>query len=155
MLNRFQKKSNVLASMSYFDLGADGESVYQAFTLGILVSLADTHEVTTNRESGTGRYDLCIIPHDSTQPGAIIEFKRRLFITQGPLATFAQEALDQIKAKKYTTVMKARGIKTIAKIGIAFERKLMAWNFELCEGDAVVEKGSYSDERAQRTSGKK
>ena len=155
--------NNVLASMSYFDLGADGESVYQAFTLGILVSLADTHEVTTNRESGTGRYDLCIIPHDPTQPGTIIEFKRRLFITQGPLATFAQEALDQIKTKKYTTVMKARGIKTIAKIGIAFERKLMAWNFELCEGDAVVEKGSYSAERAvkrlvkrvRRTPGKK
>jgi len=137
---------NVLASMSYFDLGADGESVYQAFTLGILVSLADTHEVTTNRESGTGRYDLCIIPHDPTQPGAIIEFKRRLFITQGPLAKFAQEALDQIKAKKYTTVMKARGIKTIAKIGIAFERKLMAWNFELCEGDMVVEQKAHTTE---------
>ena len=142
---------NVLASMSYFDLGIDGESVYQAFTLGILVSLADTHEVTTNRESGTGRYDLCIIPHDSTQPGTIIEFKRRQIARQGKLATFAQEALDQIKVKKYTSIMKARKITTIAKIGVSFERKQMAWTYEVEENGVIVDHDEYSDEQSLTT----
>jgi len=138
-------RDNVLASMSYFDLGLDGESVYQAFTLGILVSLSDTHEVTTNRESGTGRYDLCIIPHDQTKAGTIIEFKKYDTETEEPLDVLAAQALAQIKEKKYTTVMRARNINKIVKIGLAFNKKVMAWEFEVQEGDEVVRRGAYAD----------
>ena len=137
---------NVLASVSYFDINEDGESVYQAFMLGIMVSLGDTHEITTNRESGTGRYDMCIIPHDTSQAGAIIEFKRRKAARQGPLEGFAANALDQIKEKNYTTVMHTRNIHKIAKIGLAFEGKLMAWNYEVEEDGVLVDHDAYTAE---------
>ena len=137
-------ESNVLASMSFFDIGDDGENVYQAFVLGILVSLADTHEITTNRESGTGRYDVCIIPHNHTMPGTIIEFKQYDLETEDPLDTLAAQALEQIKEKKYTTVMHARNIKKIIKIGIGFQRKTMAWAFEVEEDGHIINHGAYS-----------
>jgi len=135
-LTLFQE--NVLASMSFFDIGDDGENVYQAFTLGILVSLAGTHEVTTNRESGTGRYDVCIIPHDHTKAGTIIEFKKYDMEREEPLHVLATQALEQIKRKKYTTVMRARTINKIVKIGIGFRGKSMAWEFEVEEGGVMV-----------------
>jgi len=146
---------NVLASMSFFDIGDDGENVYQAFTLGILVSLADTHEITTNRESGYGRYDLCIIPKDPNKVGMIIEFKRRKLMEKGALSTWAKAAFDQIKINRYDVVMQTRGIKRICKIGIAFQGKQMAWKFEVQEGERVIEKGSYSAERAAKAASKK
>ncbi|KKQ48480.1 MAG: hypothetical protein US69_C0021G0006 [candidate division TM6 bacterium GW2011_GWF2_38_10] len=136
-------ESNVLASMSFFDIGDDGENVYQAFVLGILVSLSDTHEVTTNRESGTGRYDVCIIPHDHTMPGTIIEFKQYDLETEDPLDVLAAYALQQIKSKKYTTVMHARNIKKIIKIGIGFQGKTMAWAFEVEEDGKIVQHDAY------------
>ena len=146
---------NVLASVSYFDIDEDGESVYQAFTLGIMVSLGDTHEITTNRESGTGRYDMCIIPHDASQPGTIIEFKRRKAARQGPLDEFAASALEQIKEKNYTTIMHARNIHKIAKIGLAFEGKLMAWQYEVEEEGTVVDHDAYSAEPKKKRARKK
>jgi len=146
---------NVLASVSYFDIDEDGESVYQAFTLGIMISLGDTHEITTNRESGTGRYDMCIIPHDTSQPGTIIEFKRRKAARQGPLEEFAASALEQIKEKNYTTIMHARNIHRIAKIGLAFEGKLMAWHYEVEEDGIIVDHDAYSAEPKKKRARKK
>ena len=147
--------SNVLASMSFFDIGDDGENVYQAFVLGILVSLADTHEVTTNRESGTGRYDVCIIPHDHTMPGTIIEFKQYNLETEEPLDVLAAYALQQIKSKKYTTIMHARSIKKIIKIGIGFQGKTMAWAFEVEENGNIVQYDAYSAEPKKKRMSKK
>ena len=52
-------KSYVLKSLSYFDVGGnEGEKAYHAFVLGMLISLGDTHEISSNRESGYGRYDV-------------------------------------------------------------------------------------------------
>ena len=147
--------SNVLASMSFFDIGDDGENVYQAFVLGILVSLGDTHEITSNRESGTGRYDVCIIPHDTTMPGTIIEFKQYDLETEDPLDVLASYALQQIKSKKYTTIMHARNIKKIIKIGIGFQGKTMAWEFEVEEHGTIVQHGAYSAEPKKKPVRKK
>ena len=152
-LTLFQE--NVLASMSFFDIGDDGENVYQAFILGILVSLGQTHEVTTNRESGTGRYDICIIPHDHTKAGTIIEFKKYDMETEDPLDVLAAQALDQIKSKKYTTVMHARKINKIIKIGIGFRGKAMAWEFEVEEGGMVVRHDAFSAEPKKKPVRKK
>ena len=64
-------------SLSYFDVSGDqSEKVYHAFVLGMLIALSNNYEVLSNRESGYGRYDVCIIPRDTSKLGIIIEFKR-------------------------------------------------------------------------------
>jgi hypothetical protein len=60
-------------SFSYFDVtGKAAESFYHAFVLGMLVQLQPTHSINSNRESGFGRYDVCLIPIDKSQPAFIL-----------------------------------------------------------------------------------
>ena len=47
-----------------------------AFVLGMLISLSESYEVKSNKESGYGRYDVIIIPKDISKIGIIIEFKK-------------------------------------------------------------------------------
>src|SRR5947208_3321663 len=58
----------VLTSFSYFDVtGKQPEKFYHAFVLGMLVHLINHYEVRSNRESGFGRYDVMLIPHDRSK----------------------------------------------------------------------------------------
>jgi len=117
-------KQFVLKSISYFDVGGyEGEKVYHAFVLGMLISLNDTHEVLSNRESGYGRYDVMIIPRDISKLGIVIEFKKLDFDDNETLEETAEEALKQIKDKKYSITLENRGIKNIKEIGIVFKGK--------------------------------
>lgn len=117
-------KQFVLKSVSYFDVGGyEGEKVYHAFVLGMLISLNDTHEVLSNRESGYGRYDVMIIPKDASMLGIVIEFKKLDPDDEETLEETADEALKQIIDKKYTTELKSRGINNIKEIGIVFKGK--------------------------------
>ena len=61
---------------SYHDFGDEPEKVYHALVTGMLTWITNTHEIKSNRESGYGRYDVMIIPHDPTRIGYIIEFKK-------------------------------------------------------------------------------
>ena len=65
----------VTAVFSYHDFGGEPEKVYHALVAGLLIWISNTHEIKSNRESGYGRYDIAIIPHDLTQTGYVIEFK--------------------------------------------------------------------------------
>lgn len=89
----------------------------------MLASLRESHEVVSNRESGTGRYDVSIFPRDITKPGIIIEFKVVNKKKNETLESCAQAALKQIEDRHYEAVMRARGITTINKIGISFDGK--------------------------------
>ncbi|NJO02327.1 MAG: hypothetical protein HC880_12120 [Bacteroidia bacterium] len=52
---------------SYHDVpGYEPESFYHAFVLGLLVNLEERYEIKSNRESGTGRYDIMLIPKKTT-----------------------------------------------------------------------------------------
>lgn len=114
----------VLKSISYFDVGGyEGEKVYHAFVLGMLISLADTHEVLSNRESGYGRYDVMIIPKDISKLGIVIEFKKLDLDDEETLEETADIALKQISDKKYTTTLEGRGITNIREIAIIFKGK--------------------------------
>jgi hypothetical protein len=114
----------VLKSISYFDVGGyEGEKVYHAFVLGMLISLNDSHEVISNRESGYGRYDVMIIPKDISRLGIVIEFKKLDPDDEETLEETADMALKQIKEKKYATALEARGVKNIKEIGIVFKGK--------------------------------
>jgi len=126
---------SVMASVSFFDVPkVHPENMYHAFVLGMFVSLADTHVVTSNLEAGKGRYDVAIIPKDKTKPGIVFEFKRKLKKDPTPLAEVAQGALEQIDERKYTLPLKKQGVTCIAKIGIAFEGKEVEMAFAV-EGD--------------------
>ncbi|BCZ46064.1 hypothetical protein psyc5s11_21310 [Clostridium gelidum] len=117
-------KQFVIKSISYFDVGGyEGEKVYHAFVLGMLISLNDTHEVLSNRESGYGRYDVMIIPRDISKLGIVIEFKKLDTDDDETLEETAEEALKQIKDKKYSITLDNRGIKNIKEIGIVFKGK--------------------------------
>lgn len=114
----------VLKSISYFDVGGyEGEKVYHSFVLGMLISLSDTHEVLSNRESGYGRYDVMIIPKDALMLGIVIEFKKLDPDDDETLEETADEALKQIFDKKYVTELESRGITNIKEIAIVFKGK--------------------------------
>ncbi|SHH26170.1 AAA family ATPase [Clostridium grantii] len=117
-------KQFVLNSISYFDVGGyEGEKVYHAFILGLLVSLNDTHEVVSNRESGYGRYDVSIIPKDKTKLGLVIEFKKLDVDDTETLEETADSALKQIEEKQYCAEIVSRGINKIKELAIVFKGK--------------------------------
>ena len=112
--------------MSMYDTTKhEPEKSYHLFVLGLLATLSGTYEVTSNRESGYGRYDIMIIPHDKTKTGIIIEFKKALNTQEATLEETAQKALLQIKEREYSTVLKSRGIASIIAYGIALSGKAM------------------------------
>ncbi|MDP4147391.1 MAG: PD-(D/E)XK nuclease domain-containing protein [Bacillota bacterium] len=120
-------KEFVLKSVSYFDAGGnEPEKVYHAFVLGMLIALNNEYEVKSNKESGYGRYDVMIIPKDTTKKGIIIEFKKVDEYDNEDLEMAVSEALKQIEEKNYKQELLDRGIKDILQIGMAFEgRKVM------------------------------
>jgi len=114
----------VIKMMSYYDIGADEpERVYQAFVLGMLVNLSEDYQVKSNRESGYGRYDVMIIPRDTRQKGIVIEFKKLSVLQKESADQALEQALTQIKEKKYAEELRDRGIQEIIELGIVFDGK--------------------------------
>ncbi len=114
----------VQQSLSYHDVsGKEPEKFYHMFVLGMLVCLQESHEVKSNRESGTGRYDVMIIPKDTTKIGIIIEFKVAYNETDQALQEATKEALTQIQEKNYKAELEARGITEIINLAIVFAGK--------------------------------
>ncbi len=108
--------------MSYYDIPIDeSERSYHLFVLGLLVLLSDTYTIKSNKESGFGRYDVLLIPHDKKKYDLIIEFKK--VSSQETFEKAAQKALDQINMKNYAQELKDLGIKKIASFGIACKGK--------------------------------
>ena len=109
---------------SFFDVGAaEPERFYHGFVLGLLVSLKDRYVLTSNRESGRGRYDVVLEPRDKTKDAAfILEFKS---VKGGTLEEGVKAALAQITEKRYSEDLQHRGIPAdrIYTFGIAFSGK--------------------------------
>ena len=93
--------------------------------LGLTVELADRYVITSNRESGLGRYDVMMEPKEKKDDAVIMEFKVRDPKEERTLEDTAAEALAQIERKRYETTLEARGIdaRRIRKYGFAFEGK--------------------------------
>ena len=107
--------------LSHFDLDKEMEKIYQVFMIGLVGFLMGKYEIISNDESGYGRYDLAMIPIKSNEKAYLMEFK--ISKTKKGMEESAEKALKQIDEKKYDTRLKARGIKNILKIGIAFYGK--------------------------------
>jgi len=107
-------------SVSSFD--AVGENFYHGFMLGLCALLGGTF-VSSNKESGDGRYDIQLKPVNKNLPGILIELKAEKDCSGEQLKKLSEIALKQIIDKKYYTEMTSEGIKTIYKYGVAFSGK--------------------------------
>ena len=116
--------------LSYFDSGkkpsdrAEPERFYHGFVLGLTVDLSDRYIITSNRESGFGRYDVMLEPRNDGD-AIILEFKVRNPDEEATLKDTAKDALAQIKRQKYAQSLIAKGIspERIRSYGFAFEGK--------------------------------
>ncbi len=130
-------------TVSFFDTGTKAscytllENFYHGFVLGLIASLRKIYHITSNRESGLGRYDVLLEPCDPSQDDAmLLEFKVINPDQEKSLKDTVQMALEQIVRKRYAAALEAKGIhkNRIRIYGFAFS------------GKRVLIDGGYLDE---------
>ncbi len=129
-MNRYMNRV-ALETFSFFDTGkhaseyTEPERFYLGFVLGLLVDLKGRYAVSSNRESGFGRYDVILKPLKEGDLAYILEFKVYEPDDEDTLHDTVAAALAQIEEKQYEAVLVARGIaaERIRKYGFAFEGK--------------------------------
>ena len=129
-MNAYMNKV-ALATFSSFDAGkktsrdTEPERFYHGFVLGLIVELSDRFIITSNRESGFGRYDVMLEPKTPAEDAIIIEFKVYNPKRESSLEDTVKTALSQIEEKQYETELRKKGISAerIKKYGFAFKGK--------------------------------
>ncbi|WP_373080974.1 AAA family ATPase [Fusobacterium animalis] len=116
----------LLNSVSTWDTSK--EAFYHGLSFGMLSYLDGEYYVTSNFESGYGRYDIIAEPRNKNKRGFVIECK--IVKDEKDLEKMSKEAIEQIKNKKYDTQLKERGIKEITLLGLAFCGKRMKVSYE-------------------------
>ena len=120
-----------LVTFSFFDSGtkasaeSEPERFYHGFVLRLLVDLGERYSVTSNRESGFGRYDVILEPKNKKDDAVILEFKVQDTNDEKTLSDTVKAALYQINCKQYDTVLLEKSIpeNKIRKYGFAFHGK--------------------------------
>ena len=124
--NDYKKLQKAIAeyldkSISFYDGGAEG--FYHGLMLGLIALMDNQYKIKSNRESGDGRYDVCLIPRGKRYPGIILELKWEEKLKEDALNKLGEDALAQIDNLRYDLEMKEDGITNILKFGIAFSGK--------------------------------
>ena len=104
----------LLRSISYFD---NQESFYHGFLVGLL----NDYEVVSNRESGNGRFDVCVLPENILGTVVLIECKHS--ISEDDLIDDAKEGARQIVEQKYLEEHKFKKYENAIGYGISFYKK--------------------------------
>ncbi len=115
----------------FFDTGkhpseqTEPERFYHGFVLGLIADSKIDYIITSNRESGFGRYDVVMEPNDRKKDAFVFEFKVKDPEAEDTLEDTLKSALSQIEDKNYDAVLTARGIpkERIRHYGFAFEGK--------------------------------
>jgi len=128
-IDKFEKgfKQIIGDTFSYYDINGEPEKVYQSYVLGLLAIIGDDYIIKSNRESGEGRYDIMLIPHDKTKYGIVIEIKQitrntndddKQFLTK--VENKIKEAKNQIEENQYYKELIDNKITNIIKLPIVF-----------------------------------
>ncbi len=135
-MNRYMNRV-ALNTFSFFDSGKqpsaenEPERFYHGFVLGLLVDLSDRYMVTSNRESGFGRYDVMIEPKSLKDNAIIIEFKVQ-DSDEKNLQMAVENALKQINDRQYAASLMAKGIS---------ENQIYKYGFAFCGKQVLIGKG--------------
>lgn len=90
-------------TISFYDAGAEG--FYHGLVLGLIALMDNQYTIKSNRESGNGRYDICLFPKEKRHPGIIMELEWKNGLDENMLNKLSVEALSQINDKSYDTEM--------------------------------------------------
>lgn len=96
----------------------------------MLAVLCDDYVIRSNRESGSGRYDILMIPHDKTKNGIVIEIKQIERKKRESVKKFNERiqkelnsALSQIEDNGYYKELIDHKVSNIIKLPIVFSGK--------------------------------
>lgn len=109
------------SSVSFYDTAQ--ESFYHGLMLGLLAMTDDRYKVSSNGETGDGRYDICLTPKRPNLPGIIIELKAEKKCAGEDLKKLANSALLQIGEKHYDAQLRQAQVADVVKYGVAFSGK--------------------------------
>ena len=118
-----QKNLGTLLMQSVSSYDTVGENFYHGLVLGLCATLDNRFYITSNRESGEGRYDICLCPKDGKLPGILIELKAAKDYPEDELKELSKTALKQINDRKYDAELTVKGVRNILKYGVAFSGK--------------------------------
>ena len=131
-MNAYMNKVT-LKTISYFDSGnspsdEEPERFFHGLVLCLMVDQTKNYIITSNRESGYGRYDIMLEPIDKSNenlPCIVIEFKVINPKKEKTLEETVEAALNQIEDKGYDAELVKRGVKkeNIHHYGFAFKGK--------------------------------
>ena len=116
----------VLNGMSSYETDRRYESNYQMLLSGFLYGLEGTYLMIPNQESGDGRADIVLKTVDKNKPAYILELKR----LKKSVGKELEEALNQIKEKRYDSILKREGINDITNIVLVFDKKKVFFKIE-------------------------
>lgn len=96
--NDYKKLQNAVAeymdkSISFYDGGTEG--FYHGLMLGLIALMDNQYKIKSNRESGDGRYDICLIPREEKYPGIIMELKWKEKLSEAALVSLAEEKTNK------------------------------------------------------------